>query len=176
MIPFRRVAIQPEGIPCLPRELNGWADQAADKGADAFYLRALKRHGTDSHLKDLKLKDGLRWIAPVSISSFFPDLQVVHFGVNDAAESFLGKIRGKSCHGLEDLLEAQKMGFDYAFLSPVFPTQTHPEAVPLGLESLASWCKIVQIPVFALGGITLEMEVACLEAGAHGIAGIRLFE
>lgn len=82
---------------------------------------------------------------------------------------------GCSCHSIESLQKAEALGYDYAFFSPVFSTQSHPEATPLGLDQLAAGCAAVSIPVFALGGINLENEQSCLDAGAHGIAGISLF-
>ena len=45
----------------------------------------------------------------------------------------------------------------------------------MGLVALQQACR-AKIPVFALGGITLENAVACLHAGAAGVAGIRLFQ
>jgi thiamine monophosphate synthase len=41
---------------------------------------------------------------------------------------------------------------------------------------LAQICSAVSIPVIAIGGITLENARACREAGAAGIAAIRLFQ
>jgi thiamine-phosphate pyrophosphorylase len=45
-----------------------------------------------------------------------------------------------------------------------------------GLDQLRAACTVAApTPVYALGGVTLENAPACVEAGAAGIAGIRLF-
>jgi len=78
-----------------------------------------------------------------------------------------------SCHDLADLQRAAALGLDFAVLSPVLPTPSHPDAVPLGWEKFHDWVGRVRIPVFALGGLhEADFQRAC-EAGAQGIAGIR---
>jgi thiamine-phosphate pyrophosphorylase len=45
-----------------------------------------------------------------------------------------------------------------------------------GLEALRAACRAAgEMPVFALGGVTIDNASACLAAGATGVAGIRLF-
>jgi thiamine-phosphate pyrophosphorylase len=80
-----------------------------------------------------------------------------------------------SCHSPADVLRGQENGADFAVFAPVFEKQDLPELRPAGLESLRRACQY-KIPVFALGGITLENAGKCLAAGATGIAGIRLFQ
>lgn len=80
-----------------------------------------------------------------------------------------------SCHSLEDLQLAEQQGLDFAVLGSVLPTQTHPDAIPLGWEKFAQMVSQVNIPVYALGGLGLDdLEKAC-NSGAQGIAGIRAF-
>jgi len=47
---------------------------------------------------------------------------------------------------------------------------------PQGLQKLGQVCRAVSIPVLAIGGIAVENAAACLQAGAAGIAAIRLFQ
>lgn len=95
----------------------------------------------------------------------------------DLPSVYTPKYWGKSCHDEASVLAASAEGYDYLFVSPVFETQTHPEAEPLGLEKLAALCALTDMPIFALGGILTErQEKDCLAAGAYGIASIRLFQ
>lgn len=80
-----------------------------------------------------------------------------------------------SCHTLDDVRRAESTGADLALFAPVFEKKDAPGTQISGLEGLREVCRS-RIPVFALGGVTLENAQACMEAGAAGIAGIRLFQ
>ena len=84
---------------------------------------------------------------------------------------------GVSCHSLEEALAAQAAGADYILLGPIFATPSKlPYGPPLGLVKLREVTSQVSIPVFALGGITLDRVALCRQNGAAGIAGIRIFQ
>jgi thiamine-phosphate pyrophosphorylase len=82
---------------------------------------------------------------------------------------------GISCHTQAEIAEARSQGADFAVFAPVFEKRGMPEAYPGGLDALRKGCQD-RLPVLALGGITIENARSCLEAGAAGIAGIRLFQ
>ena len=71
---------------------------------------------------------------------------------------------------------ASRGGADYVLLGPVFPTPSKPGATPLGVAALERLSRRCPIPVFALGGVDLVNARDCVQAGARGIAGIRLFQ
>jgi 8-oxo-dGTP diphosphatase len=78
-----------------------------------------------------------------------------------------------SCHSVQDLRRAETIGCDFALLSPVLPTQSHPGAATLGWENFAAMVAGTSIPVYALGGLTHpDMEMAWRQ-GPHGIALLR---
>lgn len=78
---------------------------------------------------------------------------------------------GFSAHSVEDVVMVERGSFTYSTLSPIYPTATHPETRPLGLEYLAEACSVVpDFPVLALGGITPERAKQCVDVGAHGVA------
>jgi thiamine-phosphate pyrophosphorylase len=108
----------------------------------------------------------------------------VHLRSNDIlandARAVLSKNTGTkfivsvACHTLREVELAAHYGADFIVFGPVFGK---PGIAPAGLEALQAACKAANgIPVLALGGISHENAHQCMEAGASGIAGIRLFQ
>jgi thiamine-phosphate pyrophosphorylase len=86
-------------------------------------------------------------------------------------------ILGVSCHSLEAAQSAASSGANYIFFGPVFATPSKAAyGSPQGLDRLAAVCSCVNIPVLAIGGISLANASSCFSAGASGIAAIRLFQ
>lgn len=78
---------------------------------------------------------------------------------------------GVSCHGREGALAAQENGADFITFSPIYFTPSKaPYGEPVGTERLAEACRLLRIPVFALGGIKKERVREVLDHGARGIA------
>ncbi|MGA9528732.1 MAG: thiamine phosphate synthase [Terriglobales bacterium] len=88
---------------------------------------------------------------------------------------FRSSVIAVSCHSPADVARAEKESADFAVFAPVFEKKAAPEMKPQGLAALGAACK-AKIPVLALGGVTLENAASCIEAGAAGVAGIRLFQ
>jgi len=80
---------------------------------------------------------------------------------------------GVSCHSSEEAVQAEHDGVDYIIYGPVFET---PGKRAVGIDALRQVAQAVKIPVLAIGGITSENTAAVLEAGASGIAAIRMFQ
>ena len=84
---------------------------------------------------------------------------------------------GVSSHSPEAAKSAAAAGADYIFFGPVFATPSKAAyGAPQGLERLAEVCSSVNIPILAIGGISLANAASCFSAGASGIAAIRLFQ
>jgi thiamine-phosphate pyrophosphorylase len=77
-----------------------------------------------------------------------------------------------SCHSDDDVAKAAAQGADFCVFAPVFEKKN---TTPTGLTALRQACTH-NIPVLALGGVTLENARRCLDAGAAGISAIRLFQ
>jgi thiamine-phosphate pyrophosphorylase len=80
-----------------------------------------------------------------------------------------------SCHQPCEVQQAAIAGADLALFAPVFEKRAIPGTRAAGIDALRQSCQY-KIPVLALGGVTLTNASSCLEAGAAGIAAIRLFQ
>jgi thiamine-phosphate pyrophosphorylase len=67
-----------------------------------------------------------------------------------------GLLRVATAHNAVQIDLANQAGADAVFLSPVFPTRSHPEGPCLGKDQFLQLAARAQRPVIALGGMTAE--------------------
>jgi thiamine-phosphate pyrophosphorylase len=100
------------------------------------------------------------------------DVQGVHVGQDDESiEAVRAQVKrpiivGKSTHSVKQATAAGREGADYIGLGPIFPTPTKPDYPPIGLSQIHQVRKRVSVPIFCIGGITLENLGQVLAAGA----------
>jgi 8-oxo-dGTP diphosphatase len=78
-----------------------------------------------------------------------------------------------SCHNERELAHAGRLGVDFAVLSPVAATPSHPHVAPLGWERFQEWVSKVSFPVYALGGMQISDIPTARSFGAQGVALMR---
>ncbi len=103
--------------------------------------------------------------------------KAVHIGQTDGnvaeARTLLGDdaIIGVTCHdSLELAKQAADEGADYVAFGAFFPSSTKPNAIPAPLALLSQAKEELDIPVVAIGGITLNNATDLIEAGADMLA------
>jgi len=96
----------------------------------------------------------------------------------DVVRSLFGAefLIGVSTHLLDEARAARVGGADFVVFGPVFETESkRAYGEPQGLDKLAEVAReLGEFPVVAIGGITLDNVDECFQAGARGIAAIRL--
>ncbi len=132
--------------------INSRSDVALACGADGVHLRS----------------DDL---SPVAVRSLWKSRARTPVPTNLGQPAIIGV----SCHSRAEVAHAASDGADFVVFAPVFEKKTQADSHPAGLDALRQACQ-EGIPVLALGGVTLANAHSCLEAGAAGIAGIRLFQ
>ena len=107
------------------------------------------------------------------------DADGLHIGQSDAslqqARTILGenKIIGVSCNNqLQWAIDAQQAGADYVAFGRFFNSQTKPQAPQADPDMLTQAKAQLDIPLVAIGGITLENANSLVTAGADMLAVI----
>ena len=159
--------------------------QAAENGVRLFQYRDKTSPMIEAYRQATKLRRAAADAGALFLVNDRCDLALavdadgVHLGQDDLllsdARSLLGpaKIIGISTHRASQVEEATREGADYLGFGPIFPTGTKPQHGPaVGIEGLRHIRPLTQLPVFAIGGITLDSLDAVIEAGADGVAVI----
>lgn len=145
--------------------------QIREKTADTldFYNLALK-------VKEITTKYNVPLIINDRVDvALAIDADGVHVGQTDmpcdVTRKLIGedKILGISAATIQEAEKAEKDGADYLGTGAVFPTQTKDDASSVTKEELKEIVESVDIPVVAIGGITLEN---AHELNDTGIAGL----
>jgi 8-oxo-dGTP diphosphatase len=82
------------------------------------------------------------------------------------------RLVGVSCHDAAELAHAARIGADFATLSPLRATTSHPGVQPLGWDTARSLVAAAQLPVYVLGGLVRTDIASARALGAQGIAAI----
>lgn len=149
------------------------AVQYRDKSGDVA-----RRHEQASELVALCRRFGVPLIVNDDLRlADLCDADGVHLGRDDGslreARIILGKDKfiGASCYqNLELAQAAQATGADYVAFGSFFVSPTKPAAPRAGLDLLREAAPVIQVPLVAIGGITLANAPQLLDAGADSLA------
>lgn len=75
---------------------------------------------------------------------------------------------GASIHSVGEAIEAKKLGATYLVAGHIYETNSKKNVSPRGITFLKEVCQSVQVPVFAIGGITKDKVDEILQTGAKG--------
>lgn len=76
---------------------------------------------------------------------------------------------GASVHSAEEAIEAERLGVSYITAGHIFATDCKKGVPPRGLDFLRDVCEAVEIPVYAIGGISEKNVKSAIEEGASGV-------
>lgn len=168
-----------------PGGLTGAVEEALKSGAGLLQLREKDMGGgellrlamelrsiTRKHEAGLLINDRV----DVALAS---DADGVHLGrrsISPADTRKLlgpGRLIGVSTHSKDEALKAEDEGADFITFGPTYFTGSKAlYGKPLGLEALRDAAETLNIPVYALGGITKSRVHEAIGAGAWGVAAI----
>jgi len=173
-----------QSLPPLIRQIA----EAARAGVDLIQVR--ERDLPDRLLVDL-VAQSVGAVAGTSASVVVNDrldiaLAARAAGIHLRADSFppqrarvvvpAGFLIGRSIHGAVEAGDVTRTSqVDYLILGTVFPTSSKAGGALLGASVLAAATGRVDVPILAIGGVTLDTAHTVARAGAAGIAAIGLF-
>ena len=180
MIDFKLYAITDRRL-CKPKLIQDYVASLLDTGVRAIQLR--EKDLSDTELRSVAVP--INHICKAYSAKLFINSNIgvaTDVGVDGVhlPESLLDTIQkakarnllvGCSVHDLDVAQKVQVAGANFVTYSPIYPTMSKPNPA-VGLKSLRRVVGSLDIPVFALGGITPSKVPECLNSGAFGVAAM----
>ena len=180
MIDFKLYAITDRRL-CKPKLIQDYVASLLDTGVRAIQLR--EKDLSDTELRSVAVP--INHICKAYSAKLFINSNIgvaTDVGVDGVhlPESLLDTIQkakarnllvGCSVHDLDVAQKMQVAGANFVTYSPIYPTMSKPNPA-VGLKSLRRIVGALDIPVFALGGITHSKVPECLNSGAFGVAAM----
>lgn len=170
---------------CPDRPLADVLRASATAGAKIFQYRNKSASMKASYAEALPLRNVARELGVLFIVNDRCDLALavdadgVHLGQGDLpldlARRVMGphKLIGISTHNAEQVRAATAGRPDYLGFGPIFPPKSKVDHDPVvGLAELKNIRPLTSLPIFAIGGITLDHVEDVIQAGANGVAVI----
>tara|TARA_B100002049_G_scaffold190946_1_gene147914 strand:- start:67 stop:678 length:612 start_codon:yes stop_codon:yes gene_type:complete len=180
LIDFKLYAITDRRL-CKPKLIQDYVASLLDTGVRAIQLR--EKDLSDTELRSVAVP--INHICKAYSAKLFINSNIgvaTDVGVDGVhlPESLLDTIQkakarnllvGCSVHDLDVAQKVQVAGANFVTYSPIYPTMSKPNPA-VGLKSLKRIVGSLDIPVFALGGITPSKVPECLNSGAFGVAAM----
>ncbi len=180
MVDFRLYAISNRAL--VP-DLTQFVREAAHSGLRAFQIRENDLSGRSL----FDLANSIRNVAPncklfvndradVAMASGANGIHLpeTSWPLNRIRQSFPKLQCGISVHSLHGAMAAEENVADFIVFGPVFdtPSKQHIGMEAHGLDVLATVTRLINIPIFAIGGMTPERARQCIKRGAWGVAAM----
>jgi thiamine-phosphate pyrophosphorylase len=190
MIDFRFYLVTDRTL-CAPRTLASVVHDACVSGVRAVQLREKDFPANDVvtsatrltgllHAHNGKLFVNVATVEDDTLALLAASPGVDGFHVPDDPELlahtrrlFPKHLIGASTHTIEGVRAAHEAGADFLTFGPVHFTPGKKKSEVQGIATLRAACAATTLPVFAVGGITIQNARECLDAGAHGVAVVR---
>lgn len=170
---------------CPGRSLDNILKEAAWAGAKLFQYRNKLASMKEAYAEAVLLRKIAAELGVMFIVNDRCDLALavdadgVHLGQGDLpyrdARTLMGtdKLIGLSTHNPDQVQEADRLKPDYIGFGPIFKPGSKQDHDPVvGLQGLKEIRRLTSLPIFAIGGMTVENVADAMKAGADGVAVI----
>ncbi len=169
----------------LGRSLTDVLIDAATAGATLFQYRNKSASMKDAYVEALALRKVASDLGVTFIVNDRCDLALavdadgVHLGQEDLPLAYARKIMGPdkliglSTHNEHQVREAERFKPDYIGFGPIFKPDSKQDHDPVvGIKGLKQVRSLTSLPIFAIGGITVDNVGEVMRGGANGVAVI----